>query len=153
MHGLVHNICYRSRIKVLKHLRMLSPLSNTTMKPVNSYQYVSIICCWKQRGIRSRSISCLWCSRHLQPYFSYIVAVTFIDGGNRSIRRKPPTCRKSLTNFIITVVSSTPRHERGSNSNFSGDGHWLHRYLLKMESYSFIIFNSLNCRRRNHSSL
>jgi len=27
-------------------------------------------------------------------------AVSFIDEGNRSIRRKPPTCRKSLTNFI-----------------------------------------------------
>jgi len=28
----------------------------------------------------------------------YIVAVSFIDGENRI---KPPTCRKSLTNFII----------------------------------------------------
>jgi len=31
-----------------------------------------------------------------QQYFSYIVAVSFIGGGNRSTRRKPPTCRKSL---------------------------------------------------------
>ena len=32
---------------------------------------------------------------------SYIaVAVSFIDGGNRSTRRKSPTCRKSLTNLI-----------------------------------------------------
>ena len=37
---------------------------------------------------------------HFQQYFSYIVAVSFIDGGNRSTRRKPLTCRKSLTNFI-----------------------------------------------------
>jgi hypothetical protein len=36
--------------------------------------------------------------RHFQQYFSYIVVVTFIGGGNR---RKSPTCRKSLTNFII----------------------------------------------------
>jgi len=28
------------------------------------------------------------------------VAVSFIDGGNRRTRRKPLTCRKSLTNFI-----------------------------------------------------
>jgi len=34
---------------------------------------------------------------HFQQYFSYIVAVGFIDGGNW---RKPPTCRKSLTSFI-----------------------------------------------------
>jgi len=39
--------------------------------------------------------------RHFQQYFSYIVAVSFIGGGNRSTRRKSPTCRKSLTNFII----------------------------------------------------
>jgi len=35
-----------------------------------------------------------------QKYFSYIVAVSFIVGGNQSTRRKPPRCRKSLTNFI-----------------------------------------------------
>jgi hypothetical protein len=31
---------------------------------------------------------------------SYIMAVSFIGGGNRTWR-KPPTCRKSLTNFIF----------------------------------------------------
>ena len=36
----------------------------------------------------------------LQQYFSYIEAVSFIGGGNKSIRRKPPICHKSLTNFI-----------------------------------------------------
>ena len=34
--------------------------------------------------------------RHFQLYFRFIVAVSFIGGGNRSTR----TCRKSLTNFI-----------------------------------------------------
>ena len=38
--------------------------------------------------------------RHFQQYFSYIVAVSFIGRENRSTRRKPLTCRKSLTNFI-----------------------------------------------------
>jgi hypothetical protein len=40
--------------------------------------------------------------RHFQQYFNYIVhvAVNFMGGGNLSTRRKPPTCRKSLTNFI-----------------------------------------------------
>jgi hypothetical protein len=51
-----------------------------------------------------------------QQYFSYIVAVSFIGGGNRSTQRKPPTCRKSLINLSHNVVSNTPRHERGSNS-------------------------------------
>ena len=32
--------------------------------------------------------------------FSYIVAVSLIGEGNQSTQRKPPTCRKSLTNFI-----------------------------------------------------
>jgi hypothetical protein len=38
--------------------------------------------------------------RHFQQYFSYIVVVSVIGGGNRSIQWKPPTCRMSLTNFI-----------------------------------------------------
>ena len=37
---------------------------------------------------------------HVQQYFNYIVLVSFIGGENRSTRSKPPTCRKSLTNFI-----------------------------------------------------
>ena len=39
-------------------------------------------------------------SCHFHQYFSYIVAVSFIGVGNQSTRRNPPTCRKSLTNFI-----------------------------------------------------
>jgi len=42
----------------------------------------------------------LWYLTPLSIIFSYIVAVTFIDGGNRRIQRKPLTCRKSLTSFI-----------------------------------------------------
>jgi hypothetical protein len=40
-----------------------------------------------------------------QQYINYIMMVSFIVGGNRSIQRKPPTCHKALTNF--NVVSST----------------------------------------------
>jgi hypothetical protein len=31
----------------------------------------------------------------------FTTAVSFIGGGNQRTRRKPPTCHKSLTNFII----------------------------------------------------
>jgi hypothetical protein len=31
---------------------------------------------------------------------SYIVAISFICGGNQSTRRKSSTCHKSMTNFI-----------------------------------------------------
>ena len=37
---------------------------------------------------------------HFQQYFSYIVVVSFVDGGNRSTHRKPPNTS----------------NERGSNS-------------------------------------
>jgi hypothetical protein len=48
---------------------------------------------------------------------SVIMAVSFIGGGNLSIRRKPLTGRKSQTNFKSqNVVSSTPHHEQDSNS-------------------------------------
>ena len=48
-----------------------------------------------------------------RQYFSYIMAVSFIGGENWSAQRKPPTCRKWLTNFItlhLYVICSTPRH-------------------------------------------
>jgi hypothetical protein len=38
---------------------------------------------------------------NFQQYFSFIVTVSFIGGGNP---RKPLTCRKSLTNFISDKV-------------------------------------------------
>jgi hypothetical protein len=44
---------------------------------------------------------------HYQQYFSYIVAVSFIGGGNRSTQRKPATCRKSLTNFITKYCTES----------------------------------------------
>jgi len=40
---------------------------------------------------------------NFQQYFSYIVAVSFIGGGNRSTWRKPPTCHKSLKNYHIMM--------------------------------------------------
>ena len=48
----------------------------------------------------------MYCSQILEhtksgcQYFSYIVAVSFIGGGNRSTWKKSSTCRMSLTNFI-----------------------------------------------------
>ena len=50
--------------------------------------------------------------RHFQQYFSYIVSVSFIGEGNQRNRRKPPTGRKSLTNVMTYVLSSTPRHAK-----------------------------------------
>jgi hypothetical protein len=48
------------------------------------------------------------CKQHFQQYFSYIVAVSFIGGGTR---RKPLTCRKSLTNLCWpTCMTSNGIH-------------------------------------------
>jgi hypothetical protein len=41
------------------------------------------------------------------------VAISFIGGGNR---RKPQTCRKSLTKLLHNVALSTARNERDWNS-------------------------------------
>jgi len=38
----------------------------------------------------------LWCLTPLSTIFQYIAAVSVIGGGNRSTRRKPSSCRKSL---------------------------------------------------------
>ena len=50
------------------------------------------------------------------------MAVSFIGGGNRSTRGKPPTCCKSLTNSITyTGVSSTPSLSGIRTHNVCGD--------------------------------
>jgi hypothetical protein len=36
------------------------------------------------------------------------ISVSFIGGGNRGTRRKPPTCRKSMTNFYHRMVYTSP---------------------------------------------
>jgi hypothetical protein len=59
----------------------------------------------------------LWCLMPLSTISQLFRGGHFIGGGNRSIERKPPTCRKSLTNFFLhNVELSTPRHDRDSNS-------------------------------------
>ena len=60
----------------------------------------------KQMFIYLSMIVCLFVclfdgvSRHFQQYFSYIMAVSYIDEVNRRIRRKQTICHKSLINFI-----------------------------------------------------
>ena len=57
----------------------------------------------KSRVIKPERSKWVWVYgiyRYSQQHFSYIVVFSFIDGGNWSTKRKQPTCRKSLTNFI-----------------------------------------------------
>jgi hypothetical protein len=49
---------------------------------------------------------------------AYVLYHSFTGGGNRSTRRKPPTCPSHLNTLSYKVESSTPYHERGSNSQF-----------------------------------
>jgi hypothetical protein len=56
------------------------------------------------------------------------MVASFISGGHQSIRRKPPTCRKSLTTLSHNVVLSTPHLIR--THNVSGD------------RFRFMVFNA-----------
>jgi len=46
------------------------------------------------------------------------MVVSFIDGGNQSTKRKPPTCHKSLTNFI-TCKNKRKSADQRKTSNIS----------------------------------
>jgi len=52
----------------------------------------------------------------IQQYFSYIMAVSFIDGGNRRTRKNHRPVLSHLQALSHNVVPSTPRYERGLNS-------------------------------------
>ena len=51
--------------------------------------------------------------RHFQQYFSHILAISFIGGGNRRKRRPAESHWLILSH---NVVSNTPHYERDSNS-------------------------------------
>jgi hypothetical protein len=53
------------------------------------------IIAWIQHGFYG-----LWYFMPFSIIFLLYHVVSFTDGGNRSTRRKPPTCHKSQTNFI-----------------------------------------------------
>jgi hypothetical protein len=77
----LHCICYS--LYILFHSTFLQEQGTMNVHPLFFSCNFQCLVCW-----------CIWFENR------YIVAVSFIGGGNQSTQRKPPTCRKSLTNFM-----------------------------------------------------
>jgi hypothetical protein len=63
------------------------------------------VCIWIELEISKTNLNLYLVQRwlvygHFHQYFNNMEAASFIGGKNQSARGKPPTCRKSLTNFI-----------------------------------------------------
>ena len=93
-------ICIRGDIHVLLWMTALKHYIHSYVWNIHVSLFTSIIkyikcstVCW---------LHCLigiWCF-HFHQYLNYIVVVSGLGRRNRSTRRKPLTCHKSLTNFI-----------------------------------------------------
>ena len=62
------------------------------------------------RGFIFWGVGAVWCLTPLCTILQLYHGGPFYWWKNRSTRRKPPTCRKSLTNFFFNILSSTSRH-------------------------------------------
>ena len=83
-------VCFLFVFLLLSDVPIVASVSGLSIRYYPSFIYtcLNLFSCLMVLNVTFNSIS------------SYIVAVSFIGGGNRRTRKKPPTCRKSLTNFI-----------------------------------------------------
>ena len=80
----------------------------------------------------------------------YIEAASFIGEGNRSTRRKPPTCHKLLTSFITYCCIEYTSPRSGSDSNgirsnrhlvISAPSVWLFRHPVIIHMIELLCYN------------
>jgi hypothetical protein len=97
----VHDEGYSYMMKVIRTWwRLFVPevrIQYTTQSP---YATIMSTSCMKNDMVRRLVVGVMVFKATFNNISAIFVAFSFIGGGNRSTRRKPQTCCKSLTNFI-----------------------------------------------------